>query len=108
MWVGRGTLNLLRRQNLILATLRCEENGRIFKQGSDVVVPVLQENHQASQIEERFKVCRQGARWSALQGRIPSFYSEFVPNACIVASMMSGMEKLNKSFNCKAFPDLCL
>ena len=70
-----------------------------------MVVLVLQENHQASHMEERFQVCRKGARQSASQGCVPSFYLESVPDGCIVASTMSGIEKeLNKKFDCKDLP----
>jgi len=56
-------------------------------------------------MEEKFQVCRKRARQSALQGCIPSFYLESVPDGFIVASTMSGREKeLNKNFDCKGLP----
>lgn len=39
-----------------------EMSSRGFKQGGDVMVPILQEDPQGSHTEERFKVCRKGAR----------------------------------------------
>lgn len=65
-WTGMGMrqglkgLNLLRNQNLILKGLEMSLKG--FKQGSNMMVPMLQKGHQGSPIRERFKVCRKETR----------------------------------------------